>query len=126
MTYNTLPHSEANFTPTRIAQPWIPQVQSLSFHAYSFLSGLKNEKYKSSESTSPGRTAIGRDDPTPGHTPVPLFFVWFGFHLYFSVCTALFLRGSPSAGASSRTRGPRKVTVSSFSLEQVQLDPKRR
>ena len=31
--------------------PWIPHVQSLSFHAYSLFSGLKNDKYALGEST---------------------------------------------------------------------------
>ena len=42
--------------------PWIPHLQSLSFHACSLYSGLKNEKYASGESTLSWRTAIGRTD----------------------------------------------------------------
>ena len=40
-------------------------MQSLFFHAYSFFSGLKNNKYTSGESTKSGWTAIGRNDPSP-------------------------------------------------------------
>ena len=51
MTYNTLQHGEHTDRKCYFSKSWISHVQSLSFHAYSFFSGLKNDKYTLGEST---------------------------------------------------------------------------
>ena len=62
MTYNTSTTWWKCLYRCYFSDPWIPHVQSLSFHAYSLFSGLNNDKCASSESTWSGRTAIGRTD----------------------------------------------------------------
>ena len=60
MTYNPLQHGEHTLLrDVNFSYFWIPHVQSLSFHAYSLFSGLKNDKCASGESTQSGRTVIG-------------------------------------------------------------------
>ena len=39
--YNTLKHGERTYQRCHFSKAWVPHVQSLSFHAYSFFSGLK-------------------------------------------------------------------------------------
>ena len=53
----------------KYSYPWIPHVQSLSFHAHSLFSGLKNDKYASDDKNLgellSGKPIFGRNDLIP-------------------------------------------------------------